>query len=423
MTPLLGCVADDLTGATDIALALCNHGMSTSVSIGTPGGKTIQTDAAAHVVALKSRTAAAESAVVASRASIAALRASGCQRFFFKYCSTFDSTADGNIGPVIDALLDELSAQSAVVCPAFPANGRTMSAGVLLVDGVPLAETPMRDHPLTPMRESSVPRLLDAQANGPPSTLIALETVRNGSAAIRTELSAAVNSGSRYIVIDAESDEDLARIAKAVGDTPLLTGSAGLGAALPEAYRNSRLLEGAASSAPLPSVPGPTAILAGSCSAATLRQIDRAAGSVASYYVDILTLQTDTDEFDAFCRTVAEASASGDVIVYTSTAAPALKEVQAKLGVSNAADRAESLLAETAAFLKHQGVRRFIVAGGETSGAVAAALNVDKLDVGPEIEPGVPWMIGRDPEALLIAFKSGNFGSDDFFQHAIKVAA
>lgn len=417
----LGCIADDLTGATDMALALSRNGMATSLSLGVPAEVASFPANEAHVIALKNRTAPVKKAVAEALASVRALKKAGCRQVYFKYCSTFDSTPVGNIGPVIDALLEELDAGFALLCPAFPAAGRTVTDGVLFVDGVPLADSPMRNHSLTPMWQSSIRDLLKPQTEGPGASLITLANVRQGSDAINREKRRAVSDGSRYIVVDAETESDLEWIAGASVDDVLVTGSSGLGAALPGALRKAGLLGAPAGKTNLPDVAGNTAILAGSCSTATLRQIEFAAQTIPAFHLDLGRHEQDTEAFVELCEEILRAAADDDVLVYTSLPTEALRQIQSRLGVQEAAVRAESLLADVASRLHRGGIRRFIVAGGESSGAVGGALDIAELDVGPEIEPGVPWMVGRKAPELLVAFKSGNFGSDDFFLRATEM--
>jgi 3-dehydrotetronate 4-kinase len=389
----LGCIADDLTGATDLGVTLAREGMSVIQVNGVPADSLAVPDADAVVVALKSRTNPAEEAVAWSLESLQWLRRRGCERVYFKYCSTFDSTPRGNIGPVADALLDALGERFTVATPAYPRNGRTVYKGNLFVGDVPLAESGMKDHPLTPMRDSNLVRVLGAQTRRKVS-LVPADVMDAGAAAIRQKLDAIEG----YAILDAVRDAHLLAAGEACRDLKLATGGAGLAMGIARA-----LGSGSASPKPLPKLAGPAVILAGSCSQATLGQIE--AFRAPAYKIS-------PDAIDAGAAIeFAERNRGTNPLIYAS-APPA--EVVAGRG-----EAIERAFREIARGLAERGVRKFVVAGGETSGAVVEALGVRALAIGPEIDPGVPWTAAVGGEPYLLALKSGNFGSRDFFAKAL----
>jgi uncharacterized protein YgbK (DUF1537 family) len=417
MGVLLGCVADDSTGATDLANTLVKQGMRTVQLIGMPGGTADDIDADAIVIALKSRTIAAAEAVVQSRAALAWLRAAGARQAFFKYCSTFDSTDQGNIGPVAEALLADLDAPITIACPAFPANGRTVYQGYLFVGDVLLSESSMRHHPLTPMLDSSLVRVLAAQSQGAVG-LVSHQTVRQGAVAIRTALER-LAADHYCAVVDALSDEDLFEIGEASSDLSLVTGGSGVALALPENFRHCGQL-GRAAPAKLPPIAGHAAVLAGSCSAATQEQVQRMRSVAPGFALDPLRLAAGDDVVDEALSWARVRLADGPVLIYSTAPPDVVGRVQEQLGREKAGEFVEQAMAALARGLVKTGVRRLIVAGGETAGAVVGALGVKGLRIGPEIDPGVPWTMSLGEPVLALALKSGNFGGPDFFTAAFK---
>jgi 3-dehydrotetronate 4-kinase len=416
--PLLGCIADDFTGATDLASMLVGHGMRTVQVIGVPGADAPAPDADAVIVALKSRTAPVADAVGESLAALSWLRAAGCTRFFFKYCSTFDSTEHGNIGPVADALLAALDAGFALACPAFPANGRSVYQGHLFVGATLLNESGMEKHPLTPMTDANLVRVLSRQTDGTVG-LVPFATVEQGGAAIRRAMTALKEQGRRYAVVDAVTDQHLRAIGEAAASHALITGGSGVALGLPDAWRAAGLLADIADAGALPDIAGHAAVLSGSCSRATLFQVASARDHVPVLELDLLT---DADAETLAAQAVEWASSRlGDAPVVISTSAPPdrVAALQERLGREAAGVLAERVLALVAEALVARGVRRLVVAGGETSGAVALRLGVRRLRIGAEIDPGVPWTLaeGSGPP-LKLALKSGNFGARDFFLKA-----
>jgi 3-dehydrotetronate 4-kinase len=414
---ILGIIADDFTGATDIAGMLVKGGMRTIQTIGVPARGAIPDDVDAVVVALKTRSIVAKEAVAQSLDALAVLQDAGCVRFFFKYCSTFDSTDAGNIGPVGDALIDALQAKQAIYCPAFPENGRTIFFGHLFVGNVLLSDSHMRHHPLTPMTDSSLVRVLARQTANKVG-LVPLKQVQAGSAALREGLDRLATEGVRHVVVDAVADTDLGIIGEAVGDDLLVTGGSGVALGLPAAYRRRGLLAHKANADALPTVSGASAVLAGSCSAATL-------GQIAAFRGPHLHLDT-----DAICRgePVADTALAwaqerlgdGPILLSASEQPDAVKALQAKYGVERSSHAIEATMAALARGLVAAGAGRLVVAGGETSGAVVGALGVTALRIGPEIDPGVPWTASVGDRPLLLALKSGNFGAPDFFTKAFR---
>lgn len=411
---LLGCIADDFTGATDLANNLVRSGMRTLQTIGVPAGA-LDEDVDAVVVALKSRATPAGEAVAQSLAALAWLQRAGCRQFYFKYCSTFDSTALGNIGPVAEALMQALGANIAIACPAFPTNARTIYMGNLFVGELPLSESGMRHHPLTPMQDANLVRVLQAQSRGKVG-LVAWTAVAAGEQAIRARLAALEAEGARLAVVDAITDADLHAIAAACAEHPLITAGSGVAIGLPGNFRRAGLLPSRANAAELPHVPGLAAVISGSCSQATNGQVAHwiESGRVA-IRIDPLVIAGGTDVAADALRQAAPQLGAAPVLFYATAAPEAVKAVQAKLGVAEAGSLVEQALARIAQGLIEAGVTRLVVAGGETAGAVVQALGVSALKIGPQIDPGVPWTATSGARPILLALKSGNFGSRDFF--------
>ncbi len=403
MTAVLGCIADDFTGGTDLAETLSRNGMRTIQLLGVPD-TALASEAAAQadalVVALKIRTVPVEEAVSQALAALEALRAAGCRQFFWKYCSTFDSTPKGNIGPVAEALLQALGGDRAVVCPSFPENKRTVYQGYLFVGDRLLHETSMRSHPLTPMTDANLIRLMDAQSSRK-SGLVPLETVREGVEAVKARLDELAAQGTPWLVCDALSDADL----RAIGaDGPV-----------PPAPVNA---------------PGLALVLAGSCSQATQTQVARFTRQRPGFALDPLALAEDHGGYVAEAVAFARRHCpEGPCIVYSTASPDRVAATQARFGREAAGAMIERALADIAAALVETGVRRILVAGGETSGAVVSRLGVRALRIGETIAPGVPWtetlLDPANPGAphLALALKSGNFGGEDFFMQALGLLA
>lgn len=414
---ILGVIADDFTGATDVASMLVREGMRTVQVIGIPEGP-LPADADAVVVALKSRTIPAADAVAQSLAALKRLQAAGARQIYFKYCSTFDSTPAGNIGPVAEALLDALGSPIAIACPAFPENGRTVFRGHLFVGDQLLSDSGMREHPLTPMTDANLVRVLQAQSRGRVG-LLRYDTVARGAATARAALQALAADGVRLAVADAITNDDLRLLGEACVDAALITAGSGVALGLPTAYAARGWLQRDAQAAALPAVGGLAAVLSGSCSVATNGQVQHwLASGRPGLRIDPRALaagQPVVEQALAFAR---ERLAAGPVLVYATAEPAAVKAVQAELGVERAGQLVEQAMATIAHGLVDAGVRRLVVAGGETSGAVVQALDVHALRIGAPIDPGVPWTAALN-RSLLLALKSGNFGSVDFFAKAL----
>lgn len=415
--PLLGCIADDFTGATDLANMLVRGGMRTVQSIGIPSREVAAgLDADAIVIALKSRTTPAAEAVEESLAALAWLREQGCEQIFFKYCSTFDSTAAGNIGQVSEALLKALGSDFTLACPAFPENGRTIFRGHLFVQDQLLSESGMQHHPLTPMGDANLVRVLQSQTQLPVG-LLRYDSVAAGVEATRNKIAELRAQGVGIAIADALSDQDLYTLGSACADLPLLTGGSGLALGLPDNFRRAGKLRDF-DVASLPVVGGGEVVLAGSASVATLGQVAawREAGRPA-LRIDPLAVAAGepvVEQALAFARDSAQT-----VLIYATSSPDEVKAVQQQLGVERAGALVEDALGEIARGLRDIGVRRFVIAGGETSGAVVKALGVNLLQIGAQIDPGVPATVSSSAEPLALALKSGNFGGRDFFAKAL----
>jgi 3-dehydrotetronate 4-kinase len=415
--PVLGVVADDFTGATDVASMLVRAGMRTVQVIGVPEGPP-PAGADAVVVALKSRTTPAADAISESLAALRWLRAAGARQFYFKYCSTFDSTAQGNIGPVAEAMMAALGTDFTIACPAFPENGRTIFRGHLFVADQLLSDSGMRDHPLTPMTDANLVRVLQAQCQGRVG-LLRYDTVRAGVAATRARIAALRAEGVRIAIADAIDNDDLRVLAEACADLPLLTAGSGVALGLPPLYARQGWLALDDHAAELDAVGGAAAVLSGSCSVATNAQVARwqAAGRPL-HTLDPRALARGEPAVATAVQWARDRLAHGPVLIAATAAPEQLRAVQAELGAARAGELVEHALAQIACALVEAGVHRLVVAGGETSGAVVQALGVTTLRIGPAICPGVPWTQAQG-RPLKLALKSGNFGGPDFFAEAL----
>ncbi|MBK5540807.1 four-carbon acid sugar kinase family protein [Pseudomonas sp. TH07] len=419
--PLLGCIADDFTGATDLANMLVRGGMRTVQSIGIPSREVAAgLDADAIVIALKSRTTPVNDAVAESLAALNWLREQGCEQIFFKYCSTFDSTAAGNIGQVSEALLKALGSDFTLACPAFPENGRTLFRGHLFVQDQLLSESGMQHHPLTPMTDANLVRVLQSQTTQKVG-LLRYDSIAQGVEAVRTRIAELRAQGVGMAIADALSDQDLYTLGAACADLPLLTGGSGLALGLPENFRRAGKLRDFDVSS-LPTVAGGEVVLAGSASVATIGQV------AAWLEADRPALRINPMALAAGEPVVAQALAFArehqhTVLIYATSTPDEVKAVQQQLGVERAGALVENALGEIAKGLRQAGVRRFVIAGGETSGAVVKALGVQLLQIGAQIDPGVPATVSGGDEPLALALKSGNFGGRDFFAKALKQLA
>lgn len=416
---LLGCIADDFTGATDLANNLVRYGMRVVQTIGVPAGAP-PPEADAVVVALKSRTIAPAAAVEQSLAALAWLCEAGPPQIYFKVCSTFDSTDRGNIGPVAEALLAALGADFAAVCPAFPENQRTVFKGHLFVGDVLLSDSGMREHPLTPMTDANLVRVLQRQCRGRVG-LIDRDTVAAGADALRDGIAARRAAGHRFAIVDAICNHDLMTMGRAFAGLPLIVAGSGVAIGLPQNHG----LAASESAAQLPKPTGHGAIVSGSCSTASNAQVaDLLRRGGEGFALDPLRLAAGEDLVAAALQWAGPRLGARPLLVYATAEPAAVKAVQDRLGVEQAGRLVEDALAAIARGLVERGVRRLVVAGGETSGACVQALGVAQLRIGPQIDPGVPWCHAASPAAgaqgLHLALKSGNFGTADFFTKAFE---
>lgn len=413
----LGCVADDYTGASDLANTLTKAGLRTVQTIGIPADDLALGEADAVVVALKSRSIEPGRAVALSRAADAWLRGRGARHVMFKVCSTFDSTDRGNIGPVLDALRADAGEAVALVTPAFPETGRSVYQGHLFVGAVPLDESPLKDHPLNPMRDSNLVRVL-ARQSAAPVGLVDVATVARGADAVRARLEALAAEGVGAAIADAIFDADLEILGRAALAHRVSCGASGLGLGLARALASPGAPDPAAGVLAEP-VGGLSACLAGSCSRATLEQIAAAESLMPVLRLDPERLIGRADGVDAAIAWAGEHLGQGPVLIASSADPEAVRALQARHGVEAAGHAIEGALARLAAALVERGVRRLVVAGGETSGAVVDHLGLRAFRVGPEIAAGVPVLRTASAEPMLLALKSGNFGGRDFFARAL----
>ena len=421
MSLLLGAVADDFTGATDLANTLVKQGMRVTQVIGVPDDHTEFGDAEAVIVALKSRTEPVGDAVEKSLAALHWLQKRGASQFFFKYCSTFDSTADGNIGPVADAMMQALDCDFAFICPAFPTNGRTIYKGQLFVGDRLLSESSMRDHPLTPMRDADLRRLMDAQSDNK-SGLVTLQQVHQGVESISQRIAELKAEGCRYGVIDAVSDDDLMVIGVAAAEHRLVTGGSGIALGLPDNFRRAGKLA-VSGTAPLPAIGGGELVLAGSCSTATREQINSVKGRWPNRKIDVDAIAAGEDVVGDLAHWAAAQNRESPILIYASSDPDEVAAIQQRHGIQTAGAWVEQAMGELARRLVATGFTRLVVAGGETSGAVVSALDIGALRIGPEIDPGVPWTEALGEPGIALALKSGNFGGEDFFSKAFGMLA
>ncbi|RYD28359.1 MAG: four-carbon acid sugar kinase family protein [Lysobacteraceae bacterium] len=409
---VLGCIADDLTGASDLANELVGKSLRTVQTIGVPASGPAP-DVDAIVISLKSRSVDPTLAIEQSVSALRWLRKAGCDRFYFKYCSTFDSTARGNIGPVLEALAKELATSAVVVCPAFPATGRTVYQGHLFVGDRLLNESGMQNHPLTPMTDADLVRVLQGQMAGRVSLLphpcLADDQIGEHMAIL-------ADAGATAVIADAINDVDLGRLGAYCATVPFSSGGSGLGAGIAQAIAGP---DRPRASAVLPAATGGRAIVAGSCSLATQRQVAIARDRYPSLRVSLDDGASAAAIVTRGRKWIDEQLTDTPILIY-STAAPEEVARQRNLWSDDASAVLEHVLSELTAHLINRGVSALVVAGGETSGAVMQRSGCRQLAIGPEIDPGVPWTIGLRPDGstLLLALKSGNFGSDDFMVKA-----
>ena len=420
----LGCIADDFTGATDLANNLVRSGMRVMQTFGVPSAP-LSSDVDAVVVALKSRTIPTAEAIAQSLAALHWLQAQGAEQIYFKYCSTFDSTPEGNIGPVTEALMDALNCKFTIATPAFPDNGRTVFKGYLFAGAVLLNESGMQNHPLTPMTDANLVRVMQAQTHRKVG-LIDHTVMAKGSQAIAEKIQQLQTDGIGVAIVDATSNADLKTLGPALKGMPLVTAGSGVAIGLPANWG----IEASEKAAALPAPSGYQAIVSGSCSLATQGQVAHFIASGQPSW-QFKPLNWSTQDVPAQIKADVAAAlawakpllAQGPVLVYATTDADTLQKVQAKFGREQAGEWMESALAQVCLGLQALGVKQWVVAGGETSGACVQALNIAQMQIGPQIDPGVPWCFAPQHAAGHLTLKSGNFGTPDFFTKALKVLA
>jgi 3-dehydrotetronate 4-kinase len=412
----LGVIADDFTGASDIANTLAKGALATMQFFGIPSGRAPE-DCDAGVVSLKTRSIDPEQAMADSLRAFAWLKAQGCRQYIFKYCSTFDSTPRGNIGPVGEALAAALGVRGVPVCPAFPTTGRTIYQGHLFVGDRLLNESGLENHPLNPMTDADIRRWLALQSKHPVG-LVPWPVVQSGPQAIREMLNAAAVRDEWLVIVDAVTDGDLINIGEACADAPLLTGGSGIAIGLPQIIIGRGFASGR--SKPFRGGRGAGAILAGSCSRATLAQVETYKNGHPALAIDVDKVIDGTLKSDGVADFIA-GNRGQDPIVYSSAAPDKVRALQARYGQERVAHALEQLFADAATRIVTEGFDRLVVAGGETSGAVVSGLKLPAVTIGPEIDPGVPALATEGRAAVALALKSGNFGGADFFSKALRM--
>ncbi len=417
MTTFLGCIADDFTGATDLASMLARSGVNVSLRIGVPLS-TPENTAEIEVIALKTRSISASKAIEESLSALKWLKEAGAKKYFFKYCSTFDSTAEGNIGPVSEALMNELKVDQTIYCPAFPENGRSIYMGNLFVGQKLLSESSMKDHPLTPMNDSNLMRLLSAQVSrrvGLADRII----VNSGVNSLKEKLISLKENDVPHVIVDAVADTDLDTIASACQDMDFITGGSALAMPLAEFYKASGKISANDNSFMNKKLNTGSIILSGSCSEMTIIQVKNfIQRGAAAFQLDPIDLAE--NGVKKVLDWLSSQDFTKNIIIYATSDPDTVKKVQAELGVDMAGKIVEQGLSECAIAARELGIKNFIIAGGETSGAITKALNVRQLDIGIEIAPGVPWTFsGKRNNQIALSLKSGNFGSEEFFTEAL----
>lgn len=415
--PSLACIADDYTGAAELASSLQRVGLRTVLLFGAPGPEQPCPPCDAVIVALKSRTLPVQDAVSLTLQVNTWLQAHGVRQLFFKYCSTFDSTPGGNIGPVASALDSVYGSSTVVFCPATPEQGRTVYQGHLFVYNRLLSDTPMRHHPLTPMKKSNVVTLLQEQVDVGVGQ-VTYQTIATGSEAVGGHFGRLLEQDTRFVVADALDDEDLDVLAQACREHRLVTGAVGLARALGRLH----VTTDQRSAVTVPHHSGPTVVLAGSCSQRTLEQIAWMSQTYPSLKIDAHAVAQGHDVLDDAVDWAQNHLARGPALIYSSATPAELEQLKATHPDTDVAGALEQVMGNLAGRLVELGIRRIVVAGGETTGAVLESLGIDAVDVGPELDPGVPWVITRAEPKLAVLPKAGNFGLEDMFVRAVEVA-
>ena len=420
----LGCVADDYTGASDLANTLTRAGLRTVQTIGVPADDFPLPDVDAGVVSLKSRSIAASDAVTRSRAAEKWLRGRGADHVLFKICSTFDSTDAGNIGPVMDALRADSGDTIVLVTPAFPETGRTVYQGNLFVGSVPLNESPLKDHPLNPMHDSNLVRVLARQSKTRIG-LVDLAALARGPDAVRKKLVELAGQNVGAVIVDAVFASDLETIGAVALEHRLSVGASGIGLGLARALVASGRTKSLAASGAIADTPvgGPAACLAGSCSQATLLQVAKAEQVMPVLHLDPEQIIAGQGEARRALAWATDRLRDGPVLIASSSTPEEVAALQSRHGRDATGHAIEQAMADIAEGLVSAGVRRLVVAGGETSGAAVDRLGIPGFLVGAEIAAGVPVLraVGAKAGEMLLALKSGNFGGPEFFSDALKL--
>jgi len=416
----LGCIADDFTGATDLANMLVKGGLKTIQLLGNPSKEDVVPSVDAVIIALKTRTIPVEEAIEQSLQALNWLKNAGAKQFFFKYCSTFDSTDEGNIGPVIDALMEALETQFTIACPAFPETERTIFKGHLFVGDKLLSDSPMKDHPLTPMTDSNLVSTLSRQTSQKVG-LVEYKDILAGPSAIRKAFDQLQKEDVAIAVTDVLNDEHLYFLGEAVKDFKLITGGSGIALGLPSQFksRNNHQEETRAHS--LPKVLGKEIVLSGSCSEMTLAQVDEFSKRYSTLKLNPIELAENNSALANAVNWVIQAKVEEPILVYASAPPDAVKQAQKKLGRDLASSTVENALAKIALAAVQNGFRRIVVAGGETAGAVVSNLGIKGIMIGEQIDPGVPTTVSIGDPSIGLVLKSGNFGSANFFEKAFEV--
>lgn len=417
MTTFLGCIADDFTGATDLASMLARSGVNVSLRIGVPLSPPENT-AEIEVIALKTRSISASKAIEESLSALKWLKEAGAKKYFFKYCSTFDSTREGNIGPVSEALMNELKVDQTIYCPAFPENGRSIYMGNLFVGQKLLSESSMKDHPLTPMNDSNLMRLLSAQVSRRVG-LADRKVVNSGVTSLKEKLISLKENDVPHVIVDAVANTDLDTIASACQDMDFVTGGSALAMPLAEFYKASGKISANDNSFMNKKLNTGSIILSGSCSEMTIIQVKNfIQRGAAAFQLDPIDLAE--NGVKKVLDWLSSQDFTKNIIIYATSDPDTVKKVQTELGVDMAGKIVEQGLSECAIAARDLGIKNFIIAGGETSGAITKALNVRQLDIGIEIAPGVPWTFsGKRNNQIALSLKSGNFGNEEFFTEAL----
>lgn len=418
----LGIIGDDFTGSSDIANNLKKSGMQVSMYAGVPNLlpeeiKKEQTDAA--VIALKTRTIPIEDAIRESLEALSWLKGCGCEQFIFKYCSTFDSTKEGNIGPVTDAIMEELNTDFTIACPSFPDAGRTVYFGHMFVNGKPLNESGMENHPLTPMTDHNLVRWLGHQTKNNVG-LIDFETISKGENSVKEKIRNLKTDGYKYAIIDTNKNDDFDIICNAVKNLPLLTGGSGIALGLPKIYKDRGLLS--ASNFQIPENNSNAIILSGSCSITTINQINIYKENNPSFYISPDEVINNEDLIEKVLSWIKD-NETQSPLVYSSSDIKAVSEKQKQYGQELLANKIEKFFELLSQRLVKDNFGTFISAGGETSGAVINGLGIQELKIGKEISHGIPALWSPESSGnkpVSVTLKSGNFGQDDFFSRALK---